>query len=554
MRILMKIPRCTTAALLACAAVLSAGPEGALLFNVSRFDRLVKILTEEGVTGGGEGQHIGSRRQVFIDGRFLQKSQNVELVMHPAKKTGEFTIEPEHPWERGGIGPYGSVLKTGGTYQMWYHAMDTVDWDTGQGRGCVCYARSGDGIRWEKPPLGVAEYDGSRANNIVLGHGAGGVRIGQAGGTVFLDPTAPPDQRYRMLKRVDEVGSGNHIFSSPDGIHWTLTHRGVLTARPQKRGHHLDSQNIIFWDERIRKYVAYGRKNMRRDGSQGRAILRGEAEALDGFPVAQDMPVVLGPDRSDLFHGATAVVDYYTNATVAYGAAQDAYYMFPTAYYHYVPRALREFSGACPTNAGPIHTQFAASRDGITWHRFGRRPFVDLGMRGEFDWASCRVMHGVVSDRSGRDLYFYYWGSDRLHGWDRDVRNKRLLSKAGLGATKDIAVLSRLVVRRDGFVSVRAPYTGGEFTTPPVRFDGTVLLLNVDTSATGIVQVELRDAADRPLPGYRLEDCDRIHTANETDRVVTWKGKGDVRRLAGAAVRIRFVMRDADLYAFRFRP
>ena len=44
---------------------------------------------------------IGNRRQVFIDNTFMEKSEGVELMVHQPEKTGEFTIQPEHPWEKG---------------------------------------------------------------------------------------------------------------------------------------------------------------------------------------------------------------------------------------------------------------------------------------------------------------------------------------------------------------------------------------------------------------------------------------------------------------------
>jgi hypothetical protein len=227
--------------------------------------------------------------------------------------------------------------------------------------------------------------------------------------------------------------------------------------------------------------------------------------------------------------------------------------MFPTTYYHYIPGTLREFTKEVPTNAGPLHTQFAASRDGVRWERYDRRPFVDLGMKGEFDWASSRMIYGIVPDVEGREMYMYYRASDWLHGWDRDERNKRILTEAGLGASQNIAVISRVVLRRDGFVSVRAAYTGGEFVTPLIKFKGSKLALNVDTSATGIVRVGIINKDGQPIDGYRVPHCDRIHTANEANRVVTWRGNADVSQFAGQPIRLRFVMRDADLYAFEFQ-
>ncbi|HOQ87898.1 MAG TPA: hypothetical protein PLQ89_19500 [Phycisphaerae bacterium] len=507
---------------------------------------------------GSSPLNIAGNRQLFIDRTFIENARGIELRVHQPVKTGELTIKPDHPWEQGGIGPYSSVLwepgKPGepGAYHMWYHAMTTTQWHTGDDRGAICYARSRDGIHWEKPALDLVPFEGSSGNNIVLGHGAAGAKLGQDGGMVFIDPTAPPDQKFRMAIRVKEFGEGLHVFSSPDGIRWRCTHPSVITARPEQGNHHLDSQNVLFWDAGLGKYVAYVRRNVKDAGSQGRSIARGESATLDGFPVVQDMPVAFGPDRDDLFHHDVPAVDYYMSAAIRYPWADRAYFMFPTAYYHYLGGILPEFKGEVPTNAGPLHTQFAASRDGIRWERFGREPFVPLGMKGEFDWASARVFYGMVPDVSGRYLYMYYRASDWLHGWDRDERNKRLLTAAGLGASENIAVISRVVLRRDGFVSVRAAYTGGEFATPPLVFTGRQLVLNIDTSATGIARVEIQDANGAPLPGYGLDDCDLIHTTNEINRVVSWQGRRDVTGLAGRPIRLRFSLRDADLYAMQF--
>jgi hypothetical protein len=37
------------------------------------------------------------------------------------------------------------------------------------------------------------------------------------------------------------------------------------------------------------------------------------------------------------------------------------------------------------------------------------------------------------------------------------------------------------------------------------------------------------------------------------EKAVRWKHGEDVHALAGKSVRLRFVMKDADLYSFRFR-
>jgi len=105
----------------------------------------------------------------------------------------------------------------------------------------------------------------------------------------------------------------------------------------------------------------------------------------------------------------------------------------------------------------------------------------------------------------------------------------------------------------DGFVSVHADYSGGEFTTKPLIFEGKELVMNYSTSAVGSVRVEIQDQEGTLIPGFTLADCPEIY-GDAIEEVVQWKGGSDVSALAGQVVRLRFVMKDADLYALRFRP
>jgi hypothetical protein len=84
-------------------------------------------------------------------------------------------------------------------------------------------------------------------------------------------------------------------------------------------------------------------------------------------------------------------------------------------------------------------------------------------------------------------------------------------------------------------------------------FEGNHLVINTSTSAAGSVRVEIQDAAGKPISGYALSDCPEIY-GDEIAEVVAWKGGDDVGTLAGRPVRLRFVMRDADLYSIRFDP
>ena len=94
--------------------------------------------------------------------------------------------------------------------------------------------------------------------------------------------------------------------------------------------------------------------------------------------------------------------------------------------------------------------------------------------------------------------------------------------------------------------SVSAPWIGGQLVTKPFTFAGWELKINYRTGASGFVRVEIQDADGTPIPGYTLDDCPEI-IGDEMGRTVAWKQGRDVSRLAGQPVRMRFVMKDANL-------
>jgi hypothetical protein len=94
--------------------------------------------------------------------------------------------------------------------------------------------------------------------------------------------------------------------------------------------------------------------------------------------------------------------------------------------------------------------------------------------------------------------------------------------------------------------------SGGELITKPVRFKGRQLALNFSTSAAGSVQVEIQDLNGQALPGFALQDCQPLF-GDTLERAVTWKQGADVSSLAGRPVRLRFLLKDADVYAYQFK-
>lgn len=183
-----------------------------------------------------------------------------------------------------------------------------------------------------------------------------------------------------------------------------------------------------------------------------------------------------------------------------------------------------------------MDVQLVLSRDGVNWHRTPtRRPFIRLGPEGTF-WSKTIWPDGNAI-RVGDELWFYFAGLD--------VHHKEQSQKESHGAR------GRAVLRLDGFISADAAYTGGELATKPLVFAGDLLRLNVDTSAGGTVRVEVQDAEGRAVGGFAATEADEIN-GNYIRKDVTWNGSSDVSSLAGKVVRLRFVMRDAKLYAFQF--
>jgi len=505
--------------------------------------------------------NIYNMRQLFIDKKFIDKSSNITIKVNKPIKTGELNLVREGS-AHNRIGGYNSIIYDEGIYKLYYG--ETLYQKEGV-YAYICYATSTDGINFVKPNLNLATQFKNN-NNIILGFGAGGVEkgLGDGGCMVFIDPNDKKN-KYKMVAR---HGLKRHLglYVSNDGMHFKYDKEKILDdGRFEKaegeiiKGFHLDSQNIIFFDERIKKYVTYVRKNFELAG-QHRTIARGESDDLEHFPLVDDMDVIMQADNNDEmifnkeFNVNTQAIDFYTNATIKYKDAQDVYVMFPSVYYKY-GKHIKQFKNNKPMNAGPIDIRFAASRDGILWDRYDRESYVELGNKSDFDAYSLYMVHGIVPGK-GNDMYMYYSGSDIIHGYNRgdqyEKRENAILEKAHVQANNNITAISRLKLRKDGFVSVKGAYKGGFLQTPLITFKGKKLLLNVNTSACGTIKVALLDEYNQPIKGFSLQDCDLIHTTNDINKVVTWNKNDDVAKLEGGKIKIYFEIRDSELFAFQF--
>ena len=105
-------------------------------------------------------------------------------------------------------------------------------------------------------------------------------------------------------------------------------------------------------------------------------------------------------------------------------------------------------------------------------------------------------------------------------------------------------------IRVDGFASLGGGFDGGHVTTKPIVLDGAALKINAKADWHGSVLTEVLDEHSQPLSGYSADDCVPM-TEDRVDAEVRWKGESSVGELAGRPVRLRFHLRNAQLFSYQ---
>ena len=454
---------------------------------------ILALLVGAAAASAGEPRvtDIGSRRELFVDRHLIERLDNVELRLHSPRRA-ETALRFDQPWE-GPTCAYVTVFQDGDRFRMYYRGSGH------RGPEVTCYAESTDGITWTRPELGLFEWDGSKANNIVWQDDFGSHSF-----TPFKDarPGIPDDERYKALGSAPRGTRALVAFVSPDGIRWRpLRDEPVLTKGA------FDSQNLAFWEADRGRYVAYYR--IFTDGV--RAIATAESDDFVTWtdPVAID---VAGPREH-----------FYTNATTTYFRAPHYRFAFPK---RFVPGRQR-----LPEHPdrGISDAVFLSSRDGRSFDREFPEALLRPG-RDEQNWGdrSTMVAWGLVP--TAADEMSIYFSQHYRH---------------------DSHHLQRGVFRADGIASAHADRDGGELITRPIRFEGDRLRLNYATSAAGSLRVEIQTPDGEPIAGFTLDEAPELY-GDAIDEPYTWKSGEDVSKLAGRTVRLRFVLSDCDLYAYRF--
>jgi hypothetical protein len=477
---------------------------------------------------------VGTRRELFVDSHVIDSLDSAHRKLHhPIPR--EIAIVHDAPWEGAGSG-YHSIIRDGDLYRMYYRgsALGVNDGTLQLGKQVYCYAESQDGINWVKPKLDLHDHDGSRQNNIIW------TGVGTHNFAPFLDthPDCLPESRFKALAGTAKEG-GLFAFHSPDGIHWSLMQKEPVVTEGA-----FDSQNLAFWDAANEKYRAYFR-------TFTEGITTGKVWKPAGYRAirtASSSDFLVWGDEADLTYDDSPVEHLYTNQVGPYYRAPHILIGFPTRYIErgWSPsmRALpqpvhREQRSAAHLRYGTALTEglLMASRDGVHFDRWNEA-FLPPGPERRDTW---NYGHNYIA-----------WHVVPTESALPDAPHELSLYASEGAWTGSSNAMRRYTLRLDGFVSVNAGWKGGEMTTRPLRFAGSQLSLNFATSAAGSLRVEIQDTSGRPLPGFGLDDCPEIF-GDTIDRTVQWHDGSDVSALAGQTVRLRFALKDTDLYSFQFR-
>ena len=456
--------------------------------------------------------NIGTRSELFVDDFLIEEMQQVRFALQRPERR-EVAFCADAAWEDE-IAAFCSVADDRGTARLFYRALRPDR--SNEAYVAFALAESTDGGRsFHRPNLGLTELNGSKDNNILS---ITEPPFSPPPAFIDTNPDCKPEERYKGLSaRWQQL----YAMCSPDGLRWR-----PMSEEPLRMDGTFDTVNTAFWDSRDGCYRCYTRyfENLESGTT--------EADVLGPRPTV--VRAIQSSTSSDFLNWTPVVhnqyddpyddMQLYTNAVVPCPGAEHIYLSFPN---RYVQHRISDPSHPHP---GVNDALFMASRDGVKWKRYPEawiRPGLD-----ELNW----------TERNN----YPTWGLIRTSPTEWSMYVSEHYRHPGTPVR-----LRRLAIRPHGFVSIRADFGGGEFVTKPLTFSGEALHLNYSTSAAGSVQIEIQEPEGTPLPGFGLADMDPLF-GDELDERISWRGTDSLAELAGRPVRVRFVFRDADVFALRF--
>jgi len=489
---------------------------------------------------------IGKRREFIWDNYLVDERKTTadRRVHEPIRR--EVSITLDKPWEGDGCDFFCTVYDDiRRVYRMYYNGWEMMSPDRKTHVAQhfdICCLESEDGIHWERPNLGLVEFDGSKDNNIII---VASMYPGLTGLDNFFvmadtnpNPAVPGRFKAVMAYR-EKMADGSHesklmALVSDDGYTFRLA--GVVTKQGK-----FDSLNTVIWHEASHQYICYIR-DFHEAGTWK------DYESGDLNSLVRDIRVLFS---SDFIHWTNPqhlkfndVEDFplYTNCVSAYPGAEHILVGFPSRYVE-KKEWTANFDHLCGAEkrrercqSHPRYGQavtdclFMCSRDGIHWYRYDEA-FMRPGPEFPANWVygSCFPSVGLIPTPSAVP------GAD--DEWSFYIYDNHWLSIP--------AEMVRVSMRKDGFVSLHADREPKKIVTKSFTFEGSELKINFSTSARGWLYLKVcADDGSAILSSCELFG-DRINRIVDLD--------GNLSALAGKSVHLEIELKDADFYAFQFQ-
>lgn len=431
-----------------------------------------------------------------FDRQAIPFTQNLKLVMQKPRKHEANPIlargQPGTP-DAQGVQFYGSILRDGERYRMWYVAFDD-DTPNRQPstRWRAAYAESTDGVHWSRPHLGLVDYRGNKNNNLLdMG--------GQAWGFVNLkvirdEDEADPNRRYKMTTHVyyrhtRRLGTLLTWFSQ-DGFRWQPSKpvkptRGELSANDLLiPGFHFEPCGGLYqWQG---QYFIMGQNAL--PGThhhQGRVcrVYRSHdfmewqpTNTVSFTRITQEQ--WLGPGRSLEGEQCHEGISVWNRGHVLLGI-------------------YGQWHGAPTWKDISVDLGLVISHDGLFFHEPKTEwCFLKHGDKGSWDQGG--LLQGQGFQNIGENTYIYYGA------WDPTVTGGPETPRGGVG----IALLPR---DRFGYLSFddsnegpgdyQLPQTQAQLVTSAQKVKNPEFYLNAEgLDSEAWIRVELLDSEERPIP------------------------------------------------------
>lgn len=460
-----------------------------------------------------------------FDDHSIPWHHNLKLTLESVQKHPENPVVRRGPpgaADHGHAILYGTVMKQGDTFRMWYLGMHETEVKAGQAPGWwrpMCYAESQDGVHWTKPELGLVELNGTTKNNVCLieGEVPSLTRVNDFL-SVLHEPEDPdPARRYKCAyiahPPFEDVRGGRSKIgpnekrwgamvcaTSADGLRWK-----VVGDRPANAGGERFEVSSLykFGDFYYGTGQLISPWSWRADGSDiGRDMLAYRSSDFmnwsraKAFSFARAGQLANPPVKGQQMHMGAGIWNRGNVLVGLHGMWQDA---------EQPPPKGEGWNYGVRVDLGLL-----VSNDGIHF----REPvpgfkMVPRGQEGEWDDIAILQGHAFVNHGEKTMIWYSHW----------DTGGKLKGMEIGLAT-----------LRRDGFghLSRKVAENDGHLVTSTFEGAGEVAL-NVDgiTPETPL-KVSLLDHLDQPLEGYEA-----ALTRNGLNEVIVWpKPLPPGRRLA----------------------